>query len=388
MKILHTSDWHLGHQLYGYDRTEEQQSMLNQIERIVLEHKPDVMLVCGDVYHTAQPSAATQRMFAETMVSLHEANPTMMIIVTAGNHDSSTRHEIYRTPWLSLNVQTIGKLNLTKPEEHIIEIQGKGFVIALPYINEYHFPKGFIPHLIRATQERNTMDLPLIVSAHTTIKGADAEGHDHTNELCVGSIEAIELSEFGTGYDYLALGHIHHAQFIHGSNRSARYCGTPLAVSFDENYSHHVSLVEIENHKVETRTLEIVNPHPLVTLPTEGTAEWDECVRLLADFPDDISAYIRLNVLVKDFLPADTYAQAEQITKGKQCKFCHINATRKSPKEVYDKSLSVQEFQAEEPISIVRHYAEDMGLGFDEEMETIFNCVVREVEEDNRNKED
>ena len=63
MKILHTSDWHLGHVLYNYERTEEQILMLEQITRIVEEHKPDVFLLCGDVYHTSQPSSLIQTIF-------------------------------------------------------------------------------------------------------------------------------------------------------------------------------------------------------------------------------------------------------------------------------------------------------------------------------------
>ena len=62
MKILHTSDWHLGHTLYNYDRREEQQQMLRQMVRIASEQQPDVFLICGDVYHTPQPSAAVQTM--------------------------------------------------------------------------------------------------------------------------------------------------------------------------------------------------------------------------------------------------------------------------------------------------------------------------------------
>ncbi len=61
MKILHTSDWHLGHTLYNYDRTPEQQAFLKQLARIVQQEKPDVMVVCGDVYHYSVPSAATAR---------------------------------------------------------------------------------------------------------------------------------------------------------------------------------------------------------------------------------------------------------------------------------------------------------------------------------------
>ena len=70
MKILHTSDWHLGHTLYNYDRTEEQKSMLRQMVKTVEEQKPDVFLLCGDVYHTAQPSAAVQTMFTKALIEI------------------------------------------------------------------------------------------------------------------------------------------------------------------------------------------------------------------------------------------------------------------------------------------------------------------------------
>ena len=83
MKILHTSDWHLGHVLYGYDRTEEQQSMLDQMVGIVRDEKTDVFILAGDVFDTAQPSAAVQTMLAKMIVALHDAHPTMPIVMTA-----------------------------------------------------------------------------------------------------------------------------------------------------------------------------------------------------------------------------------------------------------------------------------------------------------------
>ena len=77
MKILHTSDWHLGHMLYGYDRTEEQQSMLDQMVEIVRDHKPDAFILAGDVYDTPQPSAAVQTMLTKMIVALHDVHPTI-----------------------------------------------------------------------------------------------------------------------------------------------------------------------------------------------------------------------------------------------------------------------------------------------------------------------
>ena len=387
MKILHTSDWHLGHTLYNYDRTEEQMAMLQQIEDIVKDEKPDVFLLCGDVYHTPQPSAAVQTMLTEALVHIHDANPQMVMVVTAGNHDSGTKHEIFRTPWKALKVHTIGMLEKENPEAHIIEVQGKGFIIAVPYANERNIPEGYFQQLLDAVSERNADNLPVVMMAHTTVKGCDFSGHDHASEYAVGGIDSLDIEQLGEGYDYLALGHIHHEQFVHTGKHNVRYSGTPIPVSFDENYAHSVSMVEIANHgeKLEVRKIEIENPRPLVTLPTEGMATWEEAKELLKAFPDDIPAYMRLNVEIEDFLPVEANQEAAALTEGKACRFCHINAKRKAVEKAETKVLTVQEFQSEEPIDIARRYADDLGVIFDDEMKELFNETLSMLNADSRN---
>ena len=387
MKILHTSDWHLGHTLYNYDRTEEQQAMLEQMVSIVEEQKPDVFLLCGDVYHTPQPSAAVQTMLSDGLVRIHEAYPEMTIVMTAGNHDSGTKHEIFQTPWKALRVYAIGQLEKENLDEHIIEVPGKGYIVAIPYANERNIPEGFFQQLLDRVAERNAKELPVVMTAHTTVKGCDFTGHDHATEFTVGGIDSLELEDMGEGYDYLALGHIHHEQFVHSGKHNVRYCGTPLPVSFDENFSHSVSMVEIGKHgetpKVEK--IEIQNPHPLVTLPTDGLASWEDAKELLGQFPDDIPAYIRLNVEIEDFLPVEANAEAASLTKGKQCRFCYINVKRKAACQSETKVLTVQEFQEEEPIEIAKRYAEYVGISFDEDMTEMFNEVMEMVADDSRN---
>ena len=387
MKILHTSDWHLGHVLYGYDRTDEQQAMLDQMVSIVAEQKPDVFLLCGDVYHTSQPSAAVQTMLTDGMVSIHNAHPQMKIVMTAGNHDSGTKHEIFRTPWRALGVYAIGQLEKENMDEHIIEVPEKGYVIAVPYANERNIPDGFFQQLLDRVAERNTEGLPVVLTAHTTVKGCDFTGHDHASEYSVGGIDSFELEQMGDGYDYLALGHIHHEQFVHTGKHNVRYCGTPLAVSFDENFPHSVSMVEIERHG-DTPTIEkieIENPRPLVTLPTEGAASWEEAKELLEKFPDDIPAYLRLNVEIDDFLPVEANEEAASLAKRKQCRFCYINAKRKMDRQSEVKVLTVQEFQEENPVEIAKRYAEYSGICFDEELESMFKEAMAMVADDSRN---
>lgn len=401
MKILHTSDWHLGHTLYNYDRSEEQMSMLTQITDIVRIEKPDLFLLSGDVYHTPQPAAYVQMMFTNALVNIHDANPEMTIVITAGNHDSGTKHEIFRTPWKALKVHTIGKtpsrvircedeaqscINMWY-EDYVIEIPGKGFVIAIPYAYERNIPDGFFQQLLDAVNLRNYEAKPVIMMAHTTVKGCDFSGHERGSEYVVGGIDSYDIKEMGQGYDYLALGHIHHEQFIHTGNHNVRYCGSPLAVSFDEKYPHSISIVEIDKHgsKPEVRKIEINNPRPLVTLPTDGTTSWENAKEMLANYPANISSYIRLNVEIDNILPSEAYAEAAKIAEGKQCRFCIINTKRREIQTTGSKTLTVQEFQQERPFDIAKRYAEDLGVTFDDDMKELFNLTLEMVNEEERN---
>lgn len=386
MKILHTSDWHLGHTLYNYDRTEEQMVMLLQMVNIVKKEQPDVFLLCGDVYHTPQPSAAVQTMFTNALVQIRDANPGMTIVITAGNHDSGSKHDIFRTPWKALKVYTVGIIDANQKEELVVEVPGKGYIIAVPYVNERNMPKGFFQELLDIVEERNADNLPVVMMAHTTVRGCDFAGHDNASEYAVGGIDSYDLDEMGTGYDYLALGHIHHGQFIHSGKHNVRYCGTPIPVSFDERYMHSVSIVEIAEHGERPTVREIeINPHrPLVTLPTEGVATWEDAKALLENYPNDIDAYIRLNVEVDDFLPVEANAEAQMICEEKKCKFCVINSQRLKRSRREAKIMSVQEFKTENPIRIAERYAEDLGKTFDSEMKELFNEALAALKDEER----
>ena len=98
-RFIHTSDWHLGQNFYGYDRSEEQRDFLRQLADIVREQEPDALLVSGDIFHTAAPSSAAVSLYVNAMIDIHEACPGMSIIVIAGNHDSAARLESDSRLW-------------------------------------------------------------------------------------------------------------------------------------------------------------------------------------------------------------------------------------------------------------------------------------------------
>jgi exonuclease SbcD len=149
-----------------------------------------------------------------------------------------------------------------------------------------------------------------------------------------------------------------------------------------------VSIVEITKHGEApvVKEIEILNPHPLVTLPTDGYTSWEEAKSLLSDFPNNIPAYIRLNVEIDDYLPVEANAEAALLTNGKQCRFCHINDKRKAADQSEAKVMTVQEFQSEDPIDIAKRYAEYEGISFDNEMSGMFKEAMEMVANDSRNE--
>ena len=115
-------------------------------------------------------------------------------------------------------------------------------------------------------------------------------------------------------------------------------------------------------------------------------ASWETALDLLDKFPNDIPAYIRLNVAIDDFLPIEAQAEAVKLVEGKQCQFCHINAKRKASSQSDVDVLTVQEFQAAKPIEIAKQYAAYEGIDFDEEMADMFNEIQNMVADEARNE--
>ena len=282
--------------------------MLRQMTRIVEEEKPDAFVISGDVYDTMQPSTSVQTMLANALVDIHHANPDMKIVCIAGNHDSGSRHTIYRTPWKALGVEMVGNISRdSRLEDYIFKVEGKGYIVAVPFAADRFMPEDVFVSLQEMVAEMNKEEqLPVFLSAHLAVARCDYRGHDMSTDENIGGLGCQELNVFGDGYDYIALGHIHKYQKLDSDGR-IYYCGTPIAMSFDEVYRgnrHCVMLVECDAHGAipQVTPLEINNPRPLVNIPQEGFAEWEEVKREFANYPDNIPSYIRLNVEVENYL--------------------------------------------------------------------------------------
>lgn len=396
MKILHTSDWHIGQELYKYDRSDEHKDFFRQLCGIVKDERPDVMVVCGDVFHQSNPSIAARELYTDALIDIHEAYPDMQIIVTAGNHDSSSRLEIERKLWKKFNVSVVGgvekiddKYVLEKFIQEIKDSDGtlKGYVIAVPFIHPNNFPalsedlsaeeraKKFFAKLSELAAERNTENLPVVMTAHLAVSSKE----DQTN--MIAGMDYAEVSDFGEYYDYLALGHIHKPYTLNGGR--VRYCGSPFATSFDDNSEHSVSIVEIGEHdaKPEVKTVKIGHYRPVVCKVFESLDD----MRVYVDsINPDLRQYLLVDIKYSDsavdYLAKDALAAKLQDTQTRFCDLRWINMTEKV--EMQRSEFSLKDICENNPIKVARQfYMDKESVELPDFMEQLLQDVVREVEE-------
>lgn len=294
MKILHTSDWHLGRSLFGRPRFDEHRAFLAWFAQTVRELDVDAVVISGDIYDRAVPPIESVRMLEGILVELTEVCPVIMI---AGNHDSPYRLG-FASPLLErARLHLRARLDDVSRPVTITGSDGVEAVIyGLPYLqpDEHREALGVERShraVLSAAMDRVRADVRhrdsrSLVLAHafivgdpvagdpTGIDGADApEESESELDLRVGGIAHAPVSVFD-GLDYVALGHLHGAQQVRTSgDMRAAYSGSPLAFSFsEERHTKSVSLVEIPTAgPVTVRHIPVPVVRPLVTL--RGTFE-------------------------------------------------------------------------------------------------------------------
>lgn len=392
LRILHTSDWHFGHVLYGYDRTEEQLETLAAIDAICRRERPDALIVSGDLYDVAQPSSAVQRRLTDALIAMRRHNPSMEIIITAGNHDSATRHEIARNLWEEHRIHMVGTVPQREDADLtslLVRLGDKGVVCAVPYVNRRFVDEDFY---VRVTEEASHIEtdesLPVVLMAHMAVSGGDYEGHRSMAEgAIIGNLETAPLESLGHDYDYLALGHIHKRQQLDAAGRVC-YSGSPMAVSFDEPYAHGVFLVEIECRGAVPRvkSVDLEARCPLLTVGAPAGLSWADALNELNSLEASPGSYVRLNVADDATLPDNAVELARRASAERGLRFCVLNRVRpgRTASEHSETSMTVEELRQRSPLDIARLYADAVGEVFDEDMESLLSEIINEVEEDRR----
>lgn len=385
VKFIHTSDWHLGQSFHNYSKSDEYISFFQQLAAVVEKEKPDALLVSGDIYHVAAPSAVSQKMFVEGLMLIRSKSPEMGIIITAGNHDSYSMIESHRELWGSLNVSVVGfpeyeeDSSTVKSDKLIVPIKKQNevcaYVIAVPFIHQAKY--GIFRELQKEVEERNTHDVPVVQMAHLSMKGCiGSERYD------VGGLESVTSSDLGDGYDYLALGHIHKEQTLDSENR-VRYCGTPIQTSFDENSEHSVTLVEIEKRgaRPDLKILRIENENCYLTLPEEEKP-FEDVLKDLSRIQNEKKGFLRVRLKRDETPSVDEEQKIKHVLDGKSIRFCYsFRESLDILNEVGSTISDVEKIREMNPLLLaMEYYKKQKRQEMPDDLQRMFKEAVEEID--------
>jgi len=286
MRIIHTSDWHLGQNFYTKSRAAEHLAFLNWLVEKVIEHDVDAVIVAGDIFDTGSPPSYAREIYNHFVVKLQTTG--CQLILLAGNHDAVSTLNESRELLACLNTTVVASATKTEQEHALIIPKKDGtpgaILCPIPYLRPrdiQHSQAGLDGRakqlsLMNAISEhyqqcyqaalrlRGERALPIIATGHLTTVGASTS--DAVRDIYIGSLDAFPAQAFPPA-DYIALGHIHRAQKI-GDQQHIRYSGSPIPLSFDEtNREKSVYLLTFSEGKLSSvDTLAVPVSQPLATL--------------------------------------------------------------------------------------------------------------------------
>lgn len=291
MRLIHTSDWHLGHRFHGRQRHEEQGRFLDWLVRLIEVETIDVLLVAGDVFDTTTPGSRAQALYYRFLHRLAGSGCRHVVII-GGNHDSPALLEAPRELLRQLDIHVVGMSEENRDKEILLlrdqEGEAELLVCAVPFLRDRdirlaaagesleekgrQLRDGIRLHYQQvceaADQLRREIDphLPLVALGHLFVAGGQTQEGDGVRELSVGGLDRIEGTSFPECIDYLALGHLHLGQLVGGS-ATRRYSGAPLPMSFSEaDQRKQILAVHCEGRTVAVESIPVPSFQPLVSL--------------------------------------------------------------------------------------------------------------------------
>ena len=271
LRLLHTSDWHLGRSLYGRKRYEEFEAFMSWLAETIQQNEIDALLVAGDIFDTSAPSNRAQELYYRFLCRV-AASCCRHVVVVAGNHDSPSFLNAPKELLKALDVHVVGS-STESPEDEVLVLRNDQdtpelIVCAVPYLRdrdirvaeagesvedkERKLIEGIRTHYAAvaalAEQKREELgaDIPIVGTGHLFTAGGQTVDGDGVRELYVGSLAHVTAGIFPACFNYLALGHLHVPQKVNGSE-TIRYSGSPLPMGFGEA-KQQKSVCQVEFH--------------------------------------------------------------------------------------------------------------------------------------------
>lgn len=412
MKVLHTSDWHIGRTLYGKKRYDEFESFLAWLVQTIRLNEIEVLLVAGDVFDTSAPSNRAQELYYRCLCKV-AASACRHVIVVAGNHDSSSFLNAPKELLKALDVHVVGSIT-SDPEDEVLVLRNEHdapelIVCAVPYLRdrdirvaeagesaedkERKLIEGIQTHYATvsalAEQKRKELgvDIPIVGMGHLFTAGGQTIDGDGVRELYVGSLAHVTSGNFSENFDYLALGHLHVPQKVN-SSETIRYSGSPLPMGFGEAKQQksvcQVVFEQSDGHSTGP-SVSLINV-PVFQKLERVKGDWDGISsRILELSATGSQCWIEV-IYEGDEVIGDLRERLEAAISGSQMEILRIKNSRiidrvlrqiheeetlddLNVNDVFERCLAVHDVPAEQRPELLRAYQETLSSLYDEDVQ-------------------
>lgn len=321
MKILHTSDWHLGQKFLNHNRFHENEQTLNWLLQLIDEQQIDVLIIAGDIFDTMNPPNYARTLYYNFLNKLEKTHCRHTIIV-GGNHDSPTTLNAPRELLKTKNIYVVGAAT-EKLEEEIITLKNKAgeieaVVAAVPFLRDPDIRRSVAGELFEDRENRirtgiknhyhqlaenmlqyEDLGVPIIATGHLFASKAT---DNKDSKIYIGNLENIGVEDFPDVFDYVALGHIHKAQRVYFTNH-IRYSGSLIPLGFKEIEDvKSVYLIDFKGRNFEKTTIDVPVSRRLIQV----SGSYDEVTAELMALEIDknaLTAWVEVVVLTEKMIP-------------------------------------------------------------------------------------
>ena len=398
MRLLHTSDWHLGQHFMGKSRQAEHQALIAWLLEQVEAQAVDAVLIAGDIFDSGTPPSYARELYSQLVVRLHEAGVALLLL--GGNHDSVATLGESRDLLARLGATVIAAASDDLAAQVVVLPQRNGepgcIVCAIPFIRprdvlqsqagqsaedkQVALQTAIQAHYLSVYQAARTRQteleielgrkLPLIATGHLTTVGASSS--ESVREIYVGALEAFPTTAFPPA-DYIALGHIHRPQKV-GGLEHIRYCGSPIPLSFDEaKIPKEILLVDLNAEGLQALSaLPVPRFQGLASISGSLATLAGPIGAAAAEGTFERPTWLEVTVAEDDYL-ADLPARIEALTTGWPVEVLRIRRQRGnasvqlvnealetldelSPHEVFTRRLQQEELSDELKLALHQRY--------------------------------
>ncbi|HDS6625005.1 TPA: exonuclease subunit SbcD [Proteus mirabilis] len=386
MRIIHTSDWHLGQYFFTKTRAQEHQQFLDWLLAQIREQQVDAVIVAGDIFDTGSPPSYARELYNRFVVAIRDTQ--CQLIILGGNHDSVATLNESKSLLACLNTTVIANVHTETPQAPIILYQKNhtpgALLCAIPYLRPRDMinsksgqsgadKQGVLKEAIADYYQRQyqaaldlrkqlNVNIPIIATGHLTTIGASVS--DSVREIYIGTLEAFNATLFPP-FDYIALGHIHRPQRVNKSGH-IRYSGSPIPLSFDESAQQKsVCLIDFEQDKLAEMTLLPIPEFQLLRTLSGSLQEIATQLEKLATQYNEMDTTIWLDIEVstQDYL-SDIQNRIQELTQSPLFEVIVLRRARKQHQalmqneketlteltvyDVFERRLAQHQFETEE----------------------------------------